>query len=153
MNAPQCYVIRPLPVLFRYSERLAKCTVRYKCVAFSSVCRTVHLWIVKHGRPKSRRNQGRPLKRLPDVCDQDRSTSVPTPWRLVTWWWWWWWWWCTILWRRALYKLTVHPSLNSRYLPVCGTANIDSRSHEMRPLEPFLGQIIQSTSTLPKDVY
>jgi len=45
-------------------------------------------------RPEGRRNQGRHLKRLPDVCDRSWSTSGPTPWKLATccccWWWWWW---------------------------------------------------------------
>jgi len=45
--------------------------------------------VMKHCSPTSRRNHGRPLKRLLDTWDWNQSTSGPTPWRI--WWWWWWW--------------------------------------------------------------
>jgi hypothetical protein len=35
--------------------------------------------IVKNDTPKGKKNQGRPLKRLLDVWDQNGSTSSPTP--------------------------------------------------------------------------
>ena len=37
------------------------------------------LRVMKHYSPTGRRNHGRPLKRLLDTCDQNRSTSGPTP--------------------------------------------------------------------------
>jgi hypothetical protein len=36
-------------------------------------------WIIKNYRPKGRRNQGRPLKRLLDVRDRNGSVGGPTP--------------------------------------------------------------------------
>ena len=36
--------------------------------------------IMKHYSPTGRRNHGRPLKRLLDMWDRNRSTSGPTPW-------------------------------------------------------------------------
>jgi hypothetical protein len=35
--------------------------------------------IMKHYSPNGRRYHGRPLKRLPDTSDRNRSTSGPTP--------------------------------------------------------------------------
>jgi len=35
--------------------------------------------ILKNNRPKGRRSQRRPIKKLLDVCDQNGSTSGPTP--------------------------------------------------------------------------
>jgi hypothetical protein len=37
--------------------------------------------VLKHYSPTSRRNHGRPLKRLLDSWDRNGSTSSPTPWR------------------------------------------------------------------------
>jgi hypothetical protein len=36
--------------------------------------------VMKNYTPKGRRNQRRPLKRLLDAWDQNRSISGPTPW-------------------------------------------------------------------------
>jgi hypothetical protein len=38
--------------------------------------------ILKNYTPKGRRIQGRPMKRLLDKCNWNRSTSGPTPWQL-----------------------------------------------------------------------
>jgi hypothetical protein len=35
-------------------------------------------WIIKNYRPEGRRNQGRPLKRLPDISDWNGLTGGPT---------------------------------------------------------------------------
>jgi hypothetical protein len=43
-------------------------------------------WILKNYRPTGRRNHGRPLTRLLEVCQQGTQLHV-------SWWWWWWWWW------------------------------------------------------------
>jgi hypothetical protein len=37
---------------------------------------------MKHYSPNRRRNHGRPLKRLLDKWDQNRSTIGPTPWQI-----------------------------------------------------------------------
>ena len=38
--------------------------------------------VIKHYSPTGRRNHGRPLKRLLDTWDRNRSTSDPSPWRI-----------------------------------------------------------------------
>jgi hypothetical protein len=38
--------------------------------------------VMKHYSPTGRRNYGRPLKRLLDTWDQNRSTNGPTPWQI-----------------------------------------------------------------------
>ena len=38
--------------------------------------------VMKHYSPTSRRNPGRPLKRLLDTWDRNGSTSGPTPWQI-----------------------------------------------------------------------
>jgi len=38
--------------------------------------------VMKHCSPTGRRNHGRPLKRLLDTWDLNRSTSGPTPWQI-----------------------------------------------------------------------
>ena len=38
--------------------------------------------VMKHYSPSGRRNHGRPLKRLLDTWDRNRSTSDPTPWQI-----------------------------------------------------------------------
>jgi len=38
--------------------------------------------VMKHYFPTGRRNYGRPLKRLLDMLDQNRSTSGPTLWHI-----------------------------------------------------------------------
>jgi len=38
--------------------------------------------VMKYYSPTGRRNQGRPLKRLLDTWDWNRSTSGPTPWKI-----------------------------------------------------------------------
>jgi len=38
--------------------------------------------VMKHYSPSGRRNHGRPLKRLLDTWDRNRSTSGPTPWQI-----------------------------------------------------------------------
>jgi len=39
--------------------------------------------VMKYYSPTGRRNHGRPLKRLVDTWDQNRSTSGPTPWNMM----------------------------------------------------------------------
>jgi len=38
--------------------------------------------VMKYYSPTGRRNHGRPLKRLLDTWDQNRSTGGPTPWKI-----------------------------------------------------------------------
>jgi hypothetical protein len=38
--------------------------------------------VMKHYSPTGRRKYGRPLKRILDTWDRNRSTSAPTPWKI-----------------------------------------------------------------------
>ena len=44
--------------------------------------RNILLRVMKHYSPTGRRNNGRPLKRLLDMCNQNGSTSGPTAWQI-----------------------------------------------------------------------